>query len=309
MSTTGTPSILSGIRIWAEMVKFSHSVFALPFALIAAFLAGRSIENRHLPYAGQMMLVILCMVSARSVAMTFNRIVDAEIDARNPRTAGRPMPSGRLSRIAAYAMLVVAIITFGVACLGFTLFYDNTWPMLLAGPVLVYVCAYSFTKRFTKWSHFFLGSAIALSPAAAWIAIDPDSLGLPAILLMIAVTCWIAGFDIIYACQDIEVDRQQGLYSLPSRLGPRAALWIGRLAHLVAVAALIALGFVAPLGRAYAIGVAIVIVLLVIENSLVRPGDYTRANTAFFAINGVVSVVLAASAIADIMLTSLPAKG
>jgi len=296
-------SPLTSIRIWAEMVKLSHSVFALPFALTATFLAGRSIEGRGLPYGGQLVLIVLCMVAARSVAMTFNRIVDAEIDARNPRTAGRPLPARKLSRIAAYAMLVLAAITFGVGCLGFHVFYRNTWPILFSGPVLTYLCGYSFTKRFTRWSHFYLGSSIALSPVAAWLAIHPATLGLPAFLLMLVVTCWIAGFDIIYACQDIDIDRREGLFSLPAKLGVAKALWIARASHLLAVAGLIMLGISAQLGSIYAFGVVLAVALLIVENILVRPTDLRRANLAF-TLNGGVSILLAAAAIADVLISA-----
>jgi len=288
-------------RVWAEMVKLSHSVFALPFALTATFLAGRGIEGRGRPHWGQLGLIVLCMVAARSVAMTFNRIVDAEIDSRNPRTAGRPLPAGNLTRVAAYAMLMLSAITFGVGCLGFHLFYANTWPILLSGPVLIYLCGYSFTKRFTQWSHFYLGSSIALSPVAAWLAIDPGTLGIPAVLLMLIVTCWIGGFDIIYACQDIDIDRRDGLFSLPAKLGPAKALWIARASHLTAVAGLIALGIVARLGVIYGAGVAFAAALLAVQNVLVRPTDLRRINLAF-SLNGGVSIILAAAAITDILL-------
>jgi len=294
-------SAVSSMRIWAEMVKLSHSVFALPFALIAAFLAGRSIEGRGWPHLGQLGLIVVCMVAARSVAMTFNRLVDAEIDARNPRTVVRPLPSGRLSRRAAWAMLALSTITFGVGCLGFFIIYTNTWPILLSGPVLLYLCFYSFTKRFTKWSHFVLGSAIAMSPPAAWLAIDPASIGIPAAILAVAVSCWIGGFDIIYACQDIDIDRQQKLHSLPARIGPGRALWIARGAHVVCVVALVALGKTAGLGTLYTMGVATATILLLVENYLVRANDYHHVNLAFFTLNGLVSVVLAASAITDVL--------
>ena len=296
-------SPLTSIRVWAEMVKLSHSVFALPFALTAAFLAGRSIEGRGRPYWGQLGLIVLCMVAARSVAMTFNRIVDAEIDSCNPRTSGRPLPAGKLSRVAAYAMLVLAAITFGVGCLGFHVFYRNTWPILLSGPVLTYLCGYSFTKRFTQWSHFYLGSAIALSPVAAWLAIHPASLGVPALLLMLIVTCWIAGFDILYACQDIDIDRRDGLFSLPARIGVTNALWIARASHLLAVAGLIGLGISARLGIIYGIGVAFAATLLLIQNILVRPTDLRRVNLAF-SLNGGVSILIAAAAITDVLVSS-----
>lgn len=299
-------SVASSARIWAEMVKLSHSVFALPFAVMAAFLAGRGIEGRGWPYWGQLGLIAICMVSARSAAMTFNRIVDAEIDARNPRTAQRPLPTGRLAEQAAWTMLGLSVVTFGFACLGFHIFYDNTWPILLSGPVLVYLCGYSFTKRFTKWSHYYLGLALALSPLAAWLAVHPASIGLSTALLMVGVICWVAGFDIIYACQDIEVDRRDGLFSLPARLGPAAALWIARGSHLAAVGALAALGFVADLGALYAAGVVLAAVLLAVENSLVRAGDYRRVNVAFFTVNGLVSIVLGGLAVVDVLL-ALPA--
>jgi len=242
------------------------------------------------------------MVSSRSVAMTFNRIVDAGIDARNPRTMTRPLPAGRLSYPAAWAMFGLSALTFGLACLGFHVWYANSWPILLSGPVLIYLCGYSFTKRFTRWSHFYLGSAIAMSPVATWLAIDPASVGLPALILMGVVTCWIGGFDIIYACQDIDVDQRDGLHSLPSRLGARAALSIARAAHVLVVLGLIWLGKVAELGTIYMAGVAIVTILLIVENSLVRSGDYRRVNVAFFTINGVVSLVLAATAITDVLI-------
>ncbi len=292
-------SLASSVHIWAEMVKLSHSVFALPFAAIGAFLAGRHIEGRGWPYLGQLALILVCMVSGRSVAMTFNRIIDSQIDALNPRTANRPLPAGRLSYLTAWVMLVVSGLTFGVGCLGFHMWYANTWPMFLSGPVLLCLCGYSFTKRFTKWSHFYLGSAIALSPAAAWLAVDPASLGLSALVLSLSVAFWIGGFDIIYACQDIEVDRRDGLHSLPSRIGPGKALWFARGSHVLAVSALISLGIVEGLGIVYALGVALAAVLLIVENALVRPGDYSKVNLAFFTVNGIVSVILAVAAIVD----------
>lgn len=285
------------------MVKLSHSVFALPFALTATFLAGREIPERHRPYWGQLGLIVLCMVAARSTAMTFNRIVDAAIDARNPRTAARPLPSGRLTQSTAIAMLILSALTFGAACLGFQLCYANTWPILLSGPVLLFLCGYSFTKRFTRWSHFHLGSAIAISPVAAWLAIHPASLGWPAFLLMIAVTCWIGGFDIIYAFQDMDVDQRDGLHSLPSRAGTRAALWTSRLSHAAAVSALIAFGVTARLGALYAAGVIIAALVILAEHILVRADDRTKAHLAF-RINALVSLTIGATAIADLLLGS-----
>jgi 4-hydroxybenzoate polyprenyltransferase len=294
---------VAAVRVWAEMVKLSHSVFALPFALAAAFLAGQHLEGRGRPYWGQLGLVIVCMVAGRSVAMTFNRIVDARLDARNPRTAGRPLPARRLSLAAAHAMLIVSAITFGIGCLGFHVFYKNTWPVVLSGPVLVYVCAYSFTKRFTPWSHVYLGTAVAFSPVAAWIAIHPASLGWDAVVLLLAVSCWIAGFDIIYACQDIEADRQEGLFSLPARVGAGRALWVARIAHLLAIGCLVFLCLHAQLGLPSAVGVVLAAGLLAVENALVRPTDLRRAALAF-SLNSFVSVVCGGSMILDVLLRS-----
>lgn len=292
----------NSIRAWADMVKIAHSVFALPFALVAVFLAARSDPALGTPRAWHLLLVVICMVAARSVAMTFNRIVDAQIDARNPRTASRPLPAGRLSLASAWGMLLLSAITFGMGCMGFYIWFGNTWPLLLSGPVLLYLCGYSFTKRFTRFSHFYLGSAIGLSPLAAWVAVAPQTLGVEVVLLMVAVMCWIGGFDIIYACQDVDVDRREGLFSLPSRIGPARALWVARAAHLMVVACLVALGTVADLGGIYAVGVALAAALLLVENALVRADDLSRVNLAFFTINGIVSVAFAAAAIGDILL-------
>jgi 4-hydroxybenzoate polyprenyltransferase len=299
-------ALVAPIRAWAEMVKLSHSIFALPFALMATFLAGREMVGRGLPYPGQLGLVLLCMLAARSVAMTFNRIADADIDARNPRTADRHLPTGRISRSAAWLMLALSAATFGIGCLGFHVLYANTWPILLSGPVLLYLCGYSLTKRFTKWSHYYLGSALALSPVAAWLAIHPASLGWSAVILAITVTCWVAGFDIIYACQDIDVDRREGLHSLPSRLGPGPALWLARISHGLSIIGLVLLGLTARLGAIYAAGAFAAGALLVAQGVLVRPGRYNQIGVAFLPLNGLVSVVVGAAAIVDLLTRPAP---
>lgn len=296
-------SVVRAARVWSEMIKLSHSVFALPFAIMAVFLAGRDIEGVHHPRGGQIALVLLCMVAARSVAMTFNRIVDTAIDARNPRTAGRPLPAGRLSVGAAWIFLFTAAAVFAAGCFAFYFAFGNRWPMLLGGPVLVYLCGYSYSKRFTKWTHFYLGSAIAISPIAAWLAIHPQSFGWTAVLLSAAVALWIAGFDIIYACQDIEADRRDGLFSIPARMGPERALLIARSCHGIVILILIGLAPMAGLGWVYLSGVAVVAVLLLVENSLIRADDFSRVNLAFFTINGIVSVVLGVLTVADVLLT------
>jgi len=287
------------IRIILEMIKFSHSVFALPFAIIGALLAGRGLPSGW-PRPGQILLVIVCMVAARSAAMTFNRIVDAEIDARNPRTANRALPRGLISRAWAWAFLLGMAGLFLVACAGFWVLYGNRWPMVLAVPALGAICAYSYMKRFTSLSHFGLGAAIGLSPAAAWIAVHPATLGLPAVLLSGAVMLWIAGFDIIYALQDVQVDRREGLFSLPARWGAAKALWISRLCHAGTVALLVWVGLSSGMGLLWYGGVTVVAVLLAVEQSMVSPTDFSKVNVAFFTVNGVVGVLLAVAAIADI---------
>jgi 4-hydroxybenzoate polyprenyltransferase len=295
------------VRRWGEMVKFSHSVFALPFALMAMFLAARAAcaasDAPHAwPSLAQFALIVACMVTARSVAMTFNRIADERLDARNPRTAGRALPAGTISRRQAYTFLFAGSGLFVVCCGGFFLISRNRIPLMLAIPVLLYLCFYSYTKRFTRWSHFVLGSAIAFSPVAAWLAIHPDSVGWPALVLMGTVTLWIGGFDIIYACQDIAFDRSVGLFSLPAKIGPARALWIARAAHAGVVLLLLALGRLEHLGALYLGGVAAVAVLLFIENYLVRADDFSRVNVAFFTVNGLISVLLAVLTIADVLI-------
>jgi 4-hydroxybenzoate polyprenyltransferase len=250
------------------------------------------------PAWGQVGLIILCMIAARSFAMTFNRLADAEIDARNPRTAGRPLQTGRIARKAAWAMLLAAGGAFLAGCAGF-LAYGNPWPLRLALPVLVFLALYSYTKRFTSLSHFVLGAALAIAPAATWLAINPATIGLATLLLSAAVVLWVAGFDIIYACQDIEVDRREGLFSLPARRGPRFALWVSRACHFLTILLLASLGRLARLGGPYWIGLGMVAILLVFEQSLVRPNNFSRVTLAFFNVNGCVSLFFAAAVVAD----------
>ena len=216
--------------------------------------------------------------------------------------AGRAIPAGIMSRAEALGFLAAAVAIFILCCAGFRWLYENSYPVLLSVPVLAYLCFYSYTKRFTRWSHFVLGSAIALSPPAAWIAIHPASLGWPAVILLASVTLWIGGFDIIYACQDIASDRADGLFSLPARLGAGPALWIARAAHAATVVLLVALMPTAGLSWLYGIGAAAVALLLLIENAMVRANDLSRVNLAFFTVNGIVSLLLGALGIADCLL-------
>ncbi len=295
-------TLASTTRTWGEMIKFSHSVFALPFALIATFMAGRNLPGGW-PRPGQFVLIVLCMVSARSFAMTFNRLADAAIDARNPRTAGRPIPAGKIDIRSARAFLLGAAAIFALGCAGFHFLYRNPLPLILCLPTLVCLASYSYAKRFTATAHFILGAVIGFAPAAAWIAINPSSLDITTAWLTLAVLTWIAGFDIIYACQDFEVDRREGLFSIPAKLGIAGALWISRVCHVLTLLCLGQLGMHAHAGLLYWIGLGLTGMLLIAEQSVVRANDLSRVNLAFFTLNGCVSIVFAALAIADLLLT------
>jgi 4-hydroxybenzoate polyprenyltransferase len=285
--------MFNNLRKLLEMIRFSHTLFALPFALLSAVLAwhGRTEGFQWVELLG----ILLCMVFGRSAAMAFNRLADRRIDAANPRTAGRHLPSGQLS--------VTAVVAFTFLCsfgfLASTLLFlaadpPNPLPIRLAVPVLAFICAYSFTKRFTALSHFWLGASLLLAPLAAWIAIRGlNDLGSP-VILGLAVLFWVAGFDIIYACQDVEFDRAHSLNSTPARLGVGRSLRLAALCHLMMVILLVALFWVAwpSLGAIYLTGITLVAGLLVYEHWLVRPDDLTRVNQAFFHINAVISVGL-----------------
>jgi len=266
---------------------------------LATFLAARP----QLPQLTQFGLILLAMVGARSAAMTFNRLADARLDAMNPRTAARALPRGRISPRAAWLFFAAACAAFVLACVGFRWLYGNPWPLILCIPVLLLLCLYSYTKRITRWSHLALGAAIGFSPVAAWIAISPQTLGAPAWLLMVAALFWIGGFDVIYACQDVEFDRRHGVHSLPAKIGIGPALWLTRAFHAATIAALAGVGLTAGLGWLYLTGVALVALLLAVENSLVRPHDLRYVNVAFFTINGIVGVVLGLLGVLDIILT------
>lgn len=273
-----------------ELIRFSHTIFALPFALIAALLAWQDEWFRPNDLLG----ILLCMVFARSAAMAFNRLVDADIDARNPRTAGRHLPAGLLHR--------GTVIAFtAVCCLGFVattlLFLDrsepNPWPLYLSVPVLTFVLGYSLAKRFTSLAHFWLGAALMLAPIAAWIAIKGlTDMAVP-LFLGAAVMCWVAGFDILYACQDADFDQKAGLHSIPARFGVNASLRFAVVCHAAMYALLVILAFVSPhLGPVYLGGLGLIGAMLVYEHSLVRADDLSRVNRAFFQVNGVISVGL-----------------
>jgi 4-hydroxybenzoate polyprenyltransferase len=292
------------------MIRFSHTLFALPFALLAAVMAWTAGARSEPPIAFRwqdLAGIVLCMVTARSAAMAFNRIADRDVDARNPRTAMRHIPAGALSTKSVAVFALGTSIAFIASTL---VFLPNRLPIYLALPVLLFLLAYSFTKRFTAAAHFWLGAALMLAPICAWIAIrgaqvlaDPLDL-LPAVVLGGAVLLWVAGFDIIYACQDYEFDREAGLHSMPARIGVPAGLRLAAACHLGMVVLLAVLPVVYPLGWVYAAGVAAVGMLLAYEHWLVRPDDLARVNVAFFQVNAVVSIGLFLVASLDLLASS-----
>lgn len=282
-------------RLMLEMIRFSHTVFALPFALLAAVMAWR---ERSATWRWQDLLgVVLCMTFARGTAMAFNRLADRELDAANPRTRSRHLPAGLLSVSSVTSFAVVCAAGFVASTL---LFLPNRWPIYLSLPVLIFLCGYSFTKRFTVLAHFWLGAALGLAPIAAWIAVRGE-VAWPPVVLGVAVMFWVAGFDVIYACQDVDYDTNHGLRSLPARLGIVGALRAAAVCHLLTVIALVALPLVyRELGWIYLLGIAAVAGLLAYEHRLVRPDDLTRVNVAFFHVNAVVSIGLFVVATADL---------
>ncbi|MGL4512884.1 MAG: 4-hydroxybenzoate octaprenyltransferase [Lacipirellulaceae bacterium] len=330
--------MLQTLRHFLSLVRFSHTLFALPFALLAALMAWRT-KSIHFAQGfsngdpsrtlydydwkarsweqvfdggffwwswKEVIGILFCMVFARSTAMAFNRVADRELDAANPRTAGRHLPAGILSLTQVSVFTLLSATGFIASTL---LFLPNWLPAALSVPVLLWLVGYSYAKRFTSLAHYWLGVALGLSPVAAWIAIrgegvlvDPWDL-LPSAILGAAVVAWVGGFDVLYACQDTDFDRGAGLHSLPARLGVRGALRLVAASHAVAVALLAALPLAYPsFGVIYWTGVAAVAALLVYEHSLVRPDDLDRVNLAFFHVNAVISVGLLAVGTADLLV-------
>ena len=283
------------LAVFAGDIKIHHTVFALPFALLSTFLAAGGV-----PRAGILLLILICMVAARTVAMGVNRLLDAKVDARNPRTARRAIPSGVLS--ARFYVLVVALCsaTFVAAAASFQIFYHNPWPLVFSVPVLAFLSAYPLLKRFTRLCHYWLGASLALAPVCAWVAVRAD-LEMPPVWMFVAVLFWTAGFDIIYACQDYEVDVRDGLFSVPAKIGIGKALWAARLTHVVCAAALVMLGFSSPqFGPIYFTGVALAGTLLVTEHALVSEKNLSKIGLVFFTMNGILSVVLGTLGILDV---------
>lgn len=288
----GSISVLRVAGTFGRMVKFSHTVFALPFALAATAMAARG----HGVTPAQVLAILVAMVGARTAAMGWNRIVDRHIDARNPRTKDRELPAGKVSLSAAVlltamsaAVFVAAAASLGRLCL------------VLSPVVLVLVLGYSFTKRFTWLCHLFLGLAIGMAPAGAWIAVRGE-LGPPALWLSAAVATWIGGFDILYALADRDFDRREGIHSVPARFGVSLSLVASSVMHAGTVLALLAAGWAAGLGAIYYVGVAAVFAIFVYEHSIVRPSDLSRLDVAFFNLNGYVSLVYFAATLVQVLL-------
>ena len=270
------------LKTTLAMIKFEHTLFALPFAFLGAILAANG-----LPAWRQILWITVAMVGARSAAMTFNRIVDRDIDAKNPRTANRELPSGKLSVGFAWVFLYVSIGVFLLAS------YSLNWLTFALSPVaLICVLGYSYAKRFTSFAHLLLGLALAISPSAAWIAVRGDLMDEVPILLSLFVLIWTAGFDVLYACQDFEFDRQAGLRSIPARFGIKTALWIARLFHLQAFIVLLLLWLATGLTWVALVGVVLIGALFIYQHTLVKANDLSRMNAAFFTTNAFVSVIL-----------------
>ena len=270
------------LRTTLEMIKFEHTLFALPFAFLGAVLAADG-----LPTWRQLLWITLAMVGARSAAMTFNRIVDREIDAANPRTANRELPSGRLSLTFAWAFLLASVAVFVFAA------YSLNWLTFALSPVaLISVLGYSYAKRFTAFAHLLLGWALAISPTAAWIAVRGAIDSEVPILLSLFVLMWTSGFDVLYACQDHDFDRKAGLHSIPARFGIARSLWIARLFHFQAAIVLLLVLAFTGLGWPAYLGAGAVMALLVYQHTLLKPDDLSRMNAAFFITNAFVSVIL-----------------
>jgi len=274
--------VLSNIRTTLEMIKIEHTLFALPFAFLGAVLAARGI-----PSLWQIVWIAVAMVGARSTAMAFNRIADRAYDARNPRTRTRAIPAGVLSVGFVWGFTLISATIFFVAAAML-----NRLTILLSPLALGSVLLYSYTKRWTVLSHLILGWCLAIAPTGAWIAVR-GALDSPIpLLLSLVVMLWTAGFDVLYACQDYDFDRREGLYSIPARFGVARSLWISRGLHLAAFAALVALYFLTNLGASAAVGVVVTGALLIYQHTLVRANDLSRLNAAFFTTNAFVSVIL-----------------
>ncbi len=290
VTTIKTAGILNKTRILLDMIKFEHTIFALPFAYVGAFLAARGIPDWKTNF-----WILIAMAGGRTVAMGVNRIVDYNFDAKNPRTSSRPLVSGLVKRTEAWVMVIVAALFYFLACWNLTPLAFRLSPYILF--LLVF---YSYTKRFTPFCHLFLGFAIGITPTAGWIAVK-DSIGVVPILLSIGVMFWIAGFDILYACQDINFDKNEGLHSIPAWLGVKKAFRVSAVFHGVAFIAFMAAGMMAKLNWIYFLGMSVVFILLLLQRRVVTPSDLSRMNIAFFRLNAAISIILFSSTVISIL--------
>jgi 4-hydroxybenzoate polyprenyltransferase len=309
---------MSTIKNYLSLVKFSHTIFALPFALIGFFIAirfplafdGRWNLNRTIGFGHdftngiflqdaikKFLLILLCMVTARSAAMAFNRYLDKAFDAKNPRTAIREIPAGIISSSSALRFVILNCMVFIVAT-----FFINSICFLLSPVALFVILFYSYTKRFTALCHLVLGLGLSLAPIGAYLAVTGQFAVLP-VLFSFTVLFWVSGFDIIYALQDVEFDRQHQLHSIPARLGKKNALKVSELLHLFSATLVIAAGFIASFGMLYWVGVMVFCGMLIYQHSIVRPNDLRRVNLAFMTANGIASVVFAVFVIADLFFS------
>ena len=297
------------LAIFLDLIKFVHSIFALPFALIATFWSFHLAGVAPFSVGGveRLGLILACMVIARTWAMTFNRLVDRHFDAVNPRTAQRPSVTGTVSAGFMRTTLAICFLLFLLATAGFGILLGNFWPLMLAVPVLAWLATYSLTKRFTALCHFWLGASLGLAPVAAWLAIVPPALSpgdarwADGLALGAGVTFWVAGFDLLYALQDEAIDRESGLHSIPAALGRAKALLISRLCHVLTAGLFLAVGITGGFHIAYWTGYGAAMALLVIEQSLVSARDISKINIAFMTANGLIGLVFGILAIADML--------
>jgi len=287
----GLMGVLSRVATYGRLVRFSHTIFALPFAVMGAVLGAEGV-----PTLKTGLFILMAMVGARSMAMAMNRLADQAIDADNPRTRGRELPAGVVARGEVWGLLLVSLAVFVAACR-----LLNPLTLVLSPIVIVVLLSYPFAKRFTSLCHLWLGAALGLSPIGAYVAVRGEfgSDALAPWLLGGAVVLWTAGFDVIYALLDVEFDRQRKLFSVPARLGATGALVVSALFHIITVGLLVAVGLVASLGMAWYVGVVLVAGIIFCEHWIVRPSDLSRVNMAFFTLNGVVSVLLMAAMLVD----------
>jgi len=282
--------MLKKIKILLEDIKIQHTIFALPFALMSAFIASNGV-----PPSDKLLWILLAMVGARSSAMSFNRIADVDYDRENPRTKERALPKGRIRKSYYIIFLILSVLLFIFSCIML-----NRLALILSPAALLIVFFYSYTKRFTIFSHFFLGLSLSLAPIGAWVAIR-EEISIVSIVLGLAVIFWLAGLDIIYSCQDVEFDKSHGLFSFPVKLGIERALRLSAIFHVIMTLFLFSLFFIGNLGLLYLGGIILIAGLLYYEHSIIRPDDLSKVNVAFFNVNGIISIGLMLMTILDII--------